>query len=209
MVKDIQEPEARGDLPDCADQRQPQTLLLNRDKPPFDNPDLRRAMALSLDRQAFIDISHRRDRQHRRNDAAAARRALGHAARILLKTLPGYDPDVQKKPRRSPGRLCRSSATVPRKAASDQACRPRDIPVLFAIPAVILIDQLKEIYIDARALKVGRHTAPMVPQDHAQQGLHGRYETLPATASDDPRSEFLSNTNTCGSENNINRLLQS
>src|SRR5260370_22084848 len=32
-------------------------LLVNRDKPPFDNPDLRQAMALSLDRQAFIDIT--------------------------------------------------------------------------------------------------------------------------------------------------------
>src|ERR1700674_2146310 len=31
-------------------------LLVNRDKPPFDNPDLRHAMALSLDRKAFIDI---------------------------------------------------------------------------------------------------------------------------------------------------------
>ena len=31
-------------------------LLVNRDKPPFDNPDLRRAMALSIDRQAFVDI---------------------------------------------------------------------------------------------------------------------------------------------------------
>src|SRR5499427_3142731 len=31
-------------------------LLVNRDKPPFDNPDVRRAMSLSLDRQAFIDI---------------------------------------------------------------------------------------------------------------------------------------------------------
>ena len=31
-------------------------LLVNRDKPPFDNPDLRRAMALTLDRKAFIDI---------------------------------------------------------------------------------------------------------------------------------------------------------
>src|SRR5258707_7988296 len=31
-------------------------LLVNRDKPPFDNADLRRAMALSLDRRAFIDI---------------------------------------------------------------------------------------------------------------------------------------------------------
>ncbi|MFL5288666.1 MAG: ABC transporter substrate-binding protein, partial [Rhodopila sp.] len=31
-------------------------LLINRDRPPFDNVELRRAMALSLDRQAFITI---------------------------------------------------------------------------------------------------------------------------------------------------------
>src|SRR6266481_4959027 len=31
-------------------------LLVNRSKPPFDNLDLRQAMALSLDRKAFIDI---------------------------------------------------------------------------------------------------------------------------------------------------------
>jgi hypothetical protein len=32
------------------------TLILNREKPPFDNPNLRRALALTLDRKAFIDI---------------------------------------------------------------------------------------------------------------------------------------------------------
>ena len=32
------------------------TLIVNRDKPPFDSPDLRRALALSLDRKGFIDI---------------------------------------------------------------------------------------------------------------------------------------------------------
>src|SRR4029077_1038868 len=31
-------------------------LIVNREVPPFDNPELRRAMALSLDRKAFIDI---------------------------------------------------------------------------------------------------------------------------------------------------------
>jgi peptide/nickel transport system substrate-binding protein len=31
-------------------------LIINRDAPPFDNPELRRAMALSLDRKAFVDI---------------------------------------------------------------------------------------------------------------------------------------------------------
>src|SRR5580692_5187746 len=31
-------------------------LLINRDKPPFNDPEMRRAMALSIDRRAFIDI---------------------------------------------------------------------------------------------------------------------------------------------------------
>src|SRR5262249_16323713 len=31
-------------------------LVLNRDKPPFDNPDLRKALALTIDRKAFVDI---------------------------------------------------------------------------------------------------------------------------------------------------------
>jgi peptide/nickel transport system substrate-binding protein len=31
-------------------------LIVNRDKPPFDNPDLQRALALALDRKSFIDI---------------------------------------------------------------------------------------------------------------------------------------------------------
>jgi len=32
------------------------TLIVNKEKPPFDKPELRRAMALALDRKAFIDI---------------------------------------------------------------------------------------------------------------------------------------------------------
>ncbi len=32
------------------------TLIVNRDAPPFDNADLRRAMALTLDRKSFIDV---------------------------------------------------------------------------------------------------------------------------------------------------------
>ena len=34
----------------------PRTMLINPHKPPFDNIELRRAMILSLDRKAFVDI---------------------------------------------------------------------------------------------------------------------------------------------------------
>src|SRR4029077_4853178 len=34
----------------------PRQMLVNRDKPPFDNAELRHAMALTIDRKAFIDI---------------------------------------------------------------------------------------------------------------------------------------------------------
>src|SRR5712692_3481662 len=55
LLKDV-----KSQMPDAICEMGPvglnRALLVNRDKPPFDNPDLRQAMALSLDRQAFIDI---------------------------------------------------------------------------------------------------------------------------------------------------------
>jgi peptide/nickel transport system substrate-binding protein len=55
LLKDVinQMPEAICELAPIGVNR---SLIVNRDKPPFDNPDLRRAMALSFDRKAFIDI---------------------------------------------------------------------------------------------------------------------------------------------------------
>ena len=55
-------------------------LIVNREAPPFDNPDLRRAMVLALDRKAFIDILNQGNAEDRRHHAAAHRRRLGHAA---------------------------------------------------------------------------------------------------------------------------------
>src|SRR3984957_3863268 len=52
--------DAKSQLPQAICELTPgsinRNLLINRDKPPFNSRDLRRAMALSLDRQAFIDI---------------------------------------------------------------------------------------------------------------------------------------------------------
>src|SRR5205814_7011868 len=48
-----QRPDALCDLPPGSVSV---NLIVNREKPPFDNAELRRAMSLALDRQAFIDI---------------------------------------------------------------------------------------------------------------------------------------------------------
>ena len=94
LLKDVnrQMPEAICELTPIGVNR---SLIVNRDKPPFDNSDLRRAMALSLDRKAFVDI------------VTAGHGDIGGVMQPLpeglwgmppemLKALPGYDPDVQK-----------------------------------------------------------------------------------------------------------------
>src|SRR5437870_2078057 len=55
LLKDVQGPMPQS-ICELAPTQVSRNLIVNRDKPPFDNPDLRRAMALSIDRQAFIDI---------------------------------------------------------------------------------------------------------------------------------------------------------
>src|SRR5713226_5349449 len=75
--------DAKSQLPEAICELTPgsinRNLLINRDKPPFDNPDLRHAMALSLDRRAFID-NHPGTARHWRGHAAGACRLMGHAA---------------------------------------------------------------------------------------------------------------------------------
>src|SRR5215468_8961325 len=68
-------------------------VIVNRSIPPFDNADLRRAMALAIDRQAFIDILG----EGKGNIGAVLQPAPGGLWGIppdQLKELPGYGPDV-------------------------------------------------------------------------------------------------------------------
>ena len=87
-------------------------MLMNRTKPPFDNPDVREAMALTLDRKSFIDILGQGEGdiggallpppegvwgmpEERLTDAARLRRrsnANREKARELMKKA-GYGPD--------------------------------------------------------------------------------------------------------------------
>src|SRR3984893_16309083 len=119
-------------------------LIVNRDKPPFDNPDLRRAMALSLDRKAFIDIIS----EGQGEIGGAMQPAPGGIWGMppdLLKTLPGYNPDVQKN-RTQARQIMEGLGYGPNKRLQIKVTT-RDLPY-FRDPAVILIDHLKEVYID-------------------------------------------------------------
>jgi peptide/nickel transport system substrate-binding protein len=119
-------------------------LMINRDKPPFDNPDLRRAMALSMDRQAFIDII-----SEGKGDIGGVMQpppaGLWGMPPDLLQQLPSYDPDVQKN-RAAARQLMQKLGYGPDNRLNIKVSA-RDIPY-YRDPAVILIDQLKEVYID-------------------------------------------------------------
>ena len=144
QLKDVktQKPQAICDMviPNVA-----RNLLVNRDVPPFDNADLRRAISLSLDRQAFVDI------------IADGQGAIGGVMQpppegvwgmpsYRFKDLPGYDPDIA------------SSRATARKIMEKLGYGPgKPLPVTvttrnvqpYRDAAVILISQLKEIYINA------------------------------------------------------------
>ena len=119
-------------------------LIINRDKPPFDNPDLRRAMTLTLDRKAFIDIiSGGQGEIGGAMQPAPA--GLWGMPPALLNTLPGYDPDVEKN--RAQARQIMQTLGYGSDNHLKIKVTARDIPY-YRDPAVILIDQLKEVYID-------------------------------------------------------------
>jgi peptide/nickel transport system substrate-binding protein len=120
-------------------------LILNPGKPPFDNPELRRAVALSLDRKAFIDIM-----TQGKGDIGATMlpppEGLWGMPPEMLATLPGYDPDIAKS-RAEAKKIMEKLGYGPDKRLA-LSLSSRNIPA-YRDPAVILIDQLKEVYIDA------------------------------------------------------------
>jgi peptide/nickel transport system substrate-binding protein len=122
----------------------PRHVLVNRDKPPFNDAELRRAMALSIDRKAFVDI---------------LAQGKGEIGGVLepppgglwgmpadqVAGLPGYDPDVQKN-RDQARQIMQKLGYGPDKPLKIKVTT-RDWFV-YRDPAVLLIDQLKHAYID-------------------------------------------------------------
>ena len=168
-------------------------LIVNRGAPPFDNSDLRRAMALSLDRQAFIDILS--DGQGEIGGAMMPPPAgLWGMAPELLKTLPGYDPDVAKN--RAEARELMQKLGYGADKRLSVTVTTRNVPG-YRDATVILIDQLKEIWIDG-ALDAVDTTQwyPKVMRKDYSVGL-----TVSENGLDDPDQQFYENF-VCGADRN-------
>src|SRR5215469_6127731 len=120
-------------------------VMMNREAPPFDEPELRRAVALTLDRKAFIDTL-----TEGKGDLGGAMlpppEGVWGMPADMLKALPGNDPNVAKN--RAEARSIIEGMGFGANKRLRVTVSTRNVPP-FRDPAVILIDQMKEIYIDA------------------------------------------------------------
>jgi peptide/nickel transport system substrate-binding protein len=168
-------------------------LIVNRDVAPFNNPDIRRALALTLDRRAFIDILSE-------GQAAISGAMLPPPDGVwgmspeFQRTLLGYDPDVAKN-REEARAIMRKLGYGPNNRLKTKVFT-RDTPN-FRDPALILTDHLKEIYVDAEVeiADTPLYYNRVFKKDYSV-GLN-----LTGSSLDDPDQNFLENY-ACGSLRN-------
>jgi peptide/nickel transport system substrate-binding protein len=191
LIKDIKSQDPKA-ICEIAPINVSTNLIINRENPPFNNLELRKAMAMALDRKAFIDII-----LQGQGDQGGALlpppEGVWGLPPDILKTIPGYG-DVKKD---------REQARAIMTKLGYSADKPLKIKVstrnlaTYRDPAVVLIDQLKSIYIDAELDPVESSAwfAKVARNDYSV-GLN-----LTGNGIDDPDQAFYENFG-CGSERN-------
>jgi peptide/nickel transport system substrate-binding protein len=169
-------------------------LLINRAVAPFDKLEARQAIALSLDRKAFIDT------------LAQGEGAVGGALLPppdgvwgmppeVLQALPGYGSDVAKNREEGRGKMQKLGYAPDKRLAVKLSTR--NVPG-YRDAAVVAISQLREIYVDAELELVD--TANYFPR------IMRKDYTLAVEVStgglDDPDQKFYENY-TCGADRNL------
>ena len=168
-------------------------LLVNSNAEPFDNPAIRRAMALVLDRKAFVDIL-----SQGQYDIGGAMlpppEGIWGLPPEMLRTLPGYGPDVARS-RAEAVEIMRKLGYGPEKPLKVKIST-RNIP-LYRDPAVILIDQLKAAFIEGELDVVDTAVwfAKIARKDFSI-GLN-----VTGSGLDEPDQQFYENY-ACGSQRN-------
>lgn len=168
-------------------------LLINRDKPPFDNPDLRRAMTLTLDRQAFIAILADGEGTVGGTILPPPDGVWGMPPEVLH-TLPGYDPDVQKN-REAARKLMEKLGYGPNNRLA-VTVSTRNVEG-YRDAAVIAIGQLHEVYIDGTLELID--TANWFPRVMRKEYTVG--VTVSEGGLDEPDQKFYENYR-CGAARN-------
>jgi peptide/nickel transport system substrate-binding protein len=120
------------------------SVIINRAAPPFGNPDLRRAIALTLDRQAFIDTLTQ-GKGSIGGALLAPPEGVWGMPPEMVRSLPGYGPDVAAN-RAEARKLMEKLGYGPNNRLSTKVTT-RNLPP-YRDPAILLIDQLREIYIE-------------------------------------------------------------
>ena len=168
-------------------------LLINRAKPPFDNLELRRAMALSLDRQAFIDILTAGQGVVGGTILPPPDGVWGMPPDVLY-SLPGYGPDVAKHRTEARDIMHKlgygPDKRLPVKVSTRDVAGYRDA-------AVIAISQLREIYVDGELEPID--TANWFPRVIRKDYTVG--VTVAEGGLDEPDQKFYE-TYVCGADRN-------
>ena len=171
-------------------------VIMNRTAPPFDKADLRRATAFAIDHKTFTDILLE-GRSSTGGAMMPPPEGVWGIPPEMLATLPGYAPDVEKN--RTDGRKIMQDLgygpdnRLKVKLATRNVAPDRD-------SAVILTDQLKQIFIDAELDPIEMaNWFPMVTRGAYTIGLN-----TTANAVDDPDQMFYEDY-ACGSENNVTK----
>jgi peptide/nickel transport system substrate-binding protein len=168
-------------------------MIVNRAAPPFDNPDLRRAMSLSVDRKAFNDIIN--EGQGEMGGVMQPPPAgLWGMPKDVLATLPGYGSDMAKN-RAEARKIMEKLGYGPDKRLAVIVSTRNVAP--YRDPAVIMISHLKEIYIDGQLEPVDTtQWYPRLTRKDYKVGLN-----ITETAVDDPDPAFYENY-VCGAQRN-------
>ena len=168
-------------------------LMLNRDAPPFNNPDIRRALALALDRHGFMEALTDGSGTIGGHMLPPPDGQWGMSDEKLAES-PVFGPDLEKN-REAARELMRKAGYGPE--------RPLPLKIstravsLYRSPAAVLANQLQEINVDA--------TLDVVETSHWFTRLERRDYALAldntGNAIDDPDQTFYE-TFSCRSERN-------
>ncbi len=168
-------------------------LIVNRDAPPFDNADLRKALTLAMDRKAFIDILNQGDAQDG-GTMQPVKDGIWGLPEEMLRSVPGYGTNVEKN-REEARALMKKAGYGPDKHLKLKIAT-RGIS-LYKDPAVILASQLKDIWIDADVdIIETTQWFPKVTRKDYQLGLN-----TTGNGVDDPDQNYYENFS-CKSERN-------